>query len=87
MYLVHLEFISGEHSQTFFVCIPANSFTDAEKRLDKYLMDYYPDKPQKVEDVYHYYHGEIAVKWLETEELPASPEEAYARICSILSIY
>lgn len=87
IYLAHLVFISGEYGQNFYVCIPANSLRDAEKRLDKYLMDYYPEEPQKSEDTYYYDHGQIAVKCLEIEELPVSSQKAYTRLCSILAIH
>ena len=87
MYLAHLEFISGEYEKNFYRCIPANSLQDAEKHLDQYLRKCYWDTDvEQSGTTYYFFHGEIAVKWTDIEELPSSPQKAYAHLLHILSI-
>ena len=87
VYLAHLEFNIGEYGQHFYLCIPANSIRDTEKRLNRYLRDYYWDTDiKKSSSTYYFFGGEVAVKWTEIEKLPSCPQEAYRRLVHMLSI-
>lgn len=71
LYLITFEFISGEHTQTFYKTFYAEDENNLEKEIHNYLVDYYgAGNTSGIEnDVYYYWHSEVAVKPIGWEEI------------------
>lgn len=64
LYLATFEFICGEYGQVFEKAFYARDEEALKKKMHEYLFDYY-GKGNTFEidrNVYHYLHGEVAVK-------------------------
>ena len=74
LYLAAFEFISGEYEQSFHRLLYAKNVKDLDKQVHRYLKDYYGNRNTSEidDDVYYYWHGEIAVKYHGWEEITDS---------------
>ena len=71
LYLATFEFISGEYEQSFRKLFYAKNEIDIEKIIQEFLIDYYGEgnTSELDDDIYYYWHGEIAVKYCGWEEI------------------
>ena len=76
LYLATFEFISGECEQSFHRLLYAKNAKDMDKQIHRYLKDYYGlgNTSEIDDDVYYYWHGEIAVRYRGWEEITDSKQ-------------
>lgn len=76
LYLATFEFISGEYEQSFHRLLYAKNAEDLDTQVRNYLKNYYEtgNTSELDDDVYYYWHGEIAVKYCYCEEITDSKQ-------------
>lgn len=71
LYLATFEFVSGEYGQIFEKAFYAKNDKDIEKKIHRYLVNYYGRRgTSKIDiNVYYYWNGEVGVKLDGREEI------------------
>jgi len=71
LYLATFELFSGQYGQIFYQAFYAKNEKQLEKKIHKYLKEYYGEEntPKVEEDGYYYFDGEVSVKKHGWEEI------------------
>lgn len=75
LYLCEFEFSSGEYGQIFNLLFYAKNTDSLERKVDRYLRNYYPDGLDKVDGYnYSYCGGEVMVEFVRRTEISTAQQ-------------
>ena len=73
-WLAHLEFISGPYSIPFLHGVEARTLQAAERKVFRYLKNFYGGRYRRDGNWFFYHYDEVAVKYHGIEEVPKDNE-------------
>jgi len=85
VFLAEFEFISGEYVQTFYHTVIESSNKKALREIKRFLREYYGrgncTEYDKHREVYYYFGGDVAIRFVRLHELTAQEIVDMLSIC------